>query len=139
MSDSFEPEITVLYCGHSLASEDHLSEGAKAGPGFKARFVMMPCSSKIETRYLIKLIEKGADGIVVMACPQKQCQFQIGSGRAQNRLNQARALLDEAGMHGERLGIVQGQSFSANEIMAAAKERADAVLLLGQNPMKSTR
>ena len=139
MSESFEPEITVLYCGHSLASEDYLSEGARKGPGFKVRFIMMPCSSKIETRHLVKLIEKGADGVVVIACPEKQCQFQIGSSRAENRINHARTLLDEVGIGADRLGIACGQDFSADAIVAIAKERVDAVLPLGKNPMKSIR
>ena len=131
MNEFFEPEILVLYCGRGLSKQDYLSEGTKKSSGFKARFIMLPCSSKVETGHLIKLIEQGTDGIVVVACPEKQCQFLIGSSRAEKRIKYARTLLDEVGIEADRLGLVRRNDLSADEIMALAEERANAVRLLG--------
>ncbi len=139
MSESFEPEILLIYCGRALDSSDSLPEGARRGSGFKVRFVMMPCSSKIETRYLVKLIEHGADAVEVVACPGKQCQFTVGSSRAEHRVRHARAILEEVGMSGDRVGMLRRSSLSADEMMSIAEERAGVVRPLGRNPMKAVR
>jgi coenzyme F420-reducing hydrogenase delta subunit len=139
MSDVFEPEVLLLYCGRALADGNPLPEGARSGSGFKVRFVMMPCSSKIETRHLIKLIEQGADAVEVVACPGRECRFTVGSSRAEHRVGHARAILEEVGMSGERLGIVRRDGLSAGEIMSIAGERADLVRPLGENPMRAAR
>jgi coenzyme F420-reducing hydrogenase delta subunit len=96
----------------------------------------MPCSSKIETGYLLKLIEQGADGVEVIACPGRKCQFIVGSARAEGRVEFASILLEEAGMGSDRIGIKHRNGLTANEIMNIAEERANAVRPLGQNPMK---
>lgn len=137
MNDSFEPEITVLYCGRGLANGAYLSEGTQKSNGFKVRFIMLACSSKVEVDYLVKLIEEGADGVLLAACPQERCQFMLGSVRAGNRVKYAGRLLDEVGMGADRLGIAQAQDISADELLAFAGERAAVIKELGQNPMKS--
>ncbi|MFC1964955.1 hydrogenase iron-sulfur subunit [Chloroflexota bacterium] len=137
MNEDFEPEIVVLYCGRSGTYENHLSEGTKQGSGFRTRLIMMPCSSKIETLHLVKLIEEGNDGVVLVGCPEERCQFLVGSNRAAKRLGHARTLLDEAGMSSNRLRMVRRENLSADDIMSLAEEEANAVRSLGQNPMKT--
>ena len=136
MSETFEPEIVLLYCGRSLAEGEYLSEGMKKYSGFKARFVMLPCSSKVEVVYLVKLIEQGAEGVMLVACPTKQCQFLVGSARAENRIRYARKLLAETGLGADRFSIVLKQGVSADEIVDVAEEHANAVRQLGPNPVK---
>ena len=138
MNEAFEPDVLVLYCGRSLKKGEHLAEGAKSSSGFRARFIMVPCSSKIETGYLVKLIEKGTDGVLVIGCPESDCQFLTGSARAASRLAYARNLLDEVGMGADRLSMVRKQDLSADQLMTCAQERANTVRILGQNPMRSS-
>ena len=138
MSDVFEPEVVLLYCGRALADGDRLPEGVRSGSGFRVRFVMMPCSSKIEIAHLIKLIEQGADGIQVVACPGSQCRFTVGSSRAEHRVRHARAILEEVGMSGERVGMVRRGGLSRDDVMAIADERGRAVRDLGANPMRAS-
>jgi len=97
---------------------------------------MMPCSSKIEPQHLLKLIEQGVDGVVVVACPEEQCQFMIGSNRAERRVKYAGTLLDEVGMSPDRLALVRRQGLSADDIMAIAGETASSISPLGQNSIK---
>ncbi|MEE8470435.1 MAG: hydrogenase iron-sulfur subunit [Dehalococcoidia bacterium] len=139
MSEPFEPEIVVIYCGRGLAKDEYLPEGTKTDSGFRVRYIMIPCSSKIETGNLVKLIEQGNDGVMIVACPENQCQFLVGSTRAENRIKHARSLLDEVGIGADRLGMVRGHNLSTDDFRAFAQERANAVRALGLNPMKSTR
>ncbi len=136
MAGGFEPEVTVLYCGRSLAEGVVLPEGVRQASGCRVRYVMLPCSSKVETGYLMKLIEHGADAVQVAACPEEACRFVVGSTRAENRVGYARRLLEEVGMGGERLGIVRRTGMTLEDISALAEERAERVRPLGPNPMR---
>ena len=136
MNEPFEPAVLVLYCGRSLGDNQRLSETPKKGPDFRARFIMMPCSSKIDPGDLIKLIENGADAVTVVACPEEQCRFLTGSTRAESRVIHARSLLEETGIEGERLTLVRRSNLSVEDLMAIAGERAGAVRPLGKNPMR---
>ena len=137
MSAAFKPDIVVLYCGRSLAKNNHLPEGTKKGSGFNTRFTIMPCSSKVETDYLLTLIEQGVDGITLIACPEDLCQFLVGSNRAEGRIRHTRILLDESGMGADRVTMTRRQELSAKDVMDLAAKQAETVLSLGQNPMKS--
>ena len=66
MTQHAEKEVVVFYCGRAVKPGVHLSEGINPNAGCRIRYVMLPCSSKIETLALLKLIEEGVDLVVVI-------------------------------------------------------------------------
>ncbi len=132
----FEPEIVVLYCQQCVAEDADVAAAAKAVSGFRPRFEVMPCSSKVEASHVLKLIEQGADGVAVVGCPEKRCRFLVGSTMAEKRIEYARGLLDEIRMGAERLGMDRASQLSAARLVEIAEHRAAAARALGPNPMK---
>jgi F420-non-reducing hydrogenase iron-sulfur subunit len=132
----FEPEVVVLYCQQCVAEDADVAAATKAVSGFKPRFEVMPCSSKIEASHVLKLLERGADGVAVVGCPEKRCRFLVGSTMAEKRIAYARRLLEEVRMGADRLGMDRGGQLSAAQLMEIAERRASAVRTLGPNPMK---
>jgi len=133
---SFEPEVVLLYCQHSLGDDSDITTAVKKTLGFSVQPVMMPCSSKIEVSYILKILERGADAVQVAACPAKKCRFLIGSSRTAKRIEYVRRLLDEIGIGAERVGIRSASDMSAEKLLEIAAQRAKAVEPLGANPMK---
>jgi F420-non-reducing hydrogenase iron-sulfur subunit len=134
--EDFEPEIVLLYCRQTVNGGDGVETAAAGVTGFSVRPVMMPCSSKVQVSHLLRIIEEGADGLEMVACPEESCSLLVGSVRARKRIEQARSLLGEIGMGEDRLGITHGSGLSVGDLMGAAGRRADAVRRLGANPMK---
>ena len=132
----FEPEIVLLYCEHSVNSGSGKSSLSLKTSGFKARTAVLPCSSKVEVGYLLKILEEGADGVEVVGCPEAQCRFFVGSNRAEKRVAYARSLISEVGMGAERIGMTRGEKISAERLSEVASLRSGAVKALGPNPMK---
>jgi F420-non-reducing hydrogenase iron-sulfur subunit len=132
----FEPEIVLLYCRQSLAPEAKPFEGVRPGKGFSARLVVLPCSSKMEPRHLLRVLENGPDSVLLVACPQSQCRFLVGNVRAEKRVAYARGLLDQVGMGAERLALARGENLSVDDLMELAAGRAAQVKNLGKNPLK---
>ena len=133
---SFTPEVVVLYCQHCLAKDVEVKAENSHTSGFKARFFVMPCSSKIEASHVLKILSEGADAVEVIGCKPDHCRFLIGSTMVEKRLEHAKHLLNEAFVGAERLGMERGEELSSIELESILENRAEAVRPLGPNPMK---
>ena len=132
----FEPDIVLLYCQHCVGGDVRSVDSIRKADGFTARTVVRPCSSKVESRQLLKLLEKGADGIQIVACPDGSCRFLVGSNRAERRVAYVRGILEEIDYGAERVGIAREVGLTEEGLMALAAERAEKVRPLGRSPMK---
>lgn len=93
--------ITALLCENSAwkAWVDACGQGAEAAQcldGLDA--VKLPCSGKVEVGIVLKLLENGSAGVLVLGCPKDNCTFVRGNYRAEKRIAAARAALREAGL-----------------------------------------
>mgnify|MGYP001034670974 CR=1 FL=1 len=130
------PRIVVVYCRNAVSSAAEMLEGHYSAKGFQPFFAALPCSSKIEPSYLLKILANGADGVVVVACPEGQCRFMVGNVRAEKRINYTRTLLDKAKMGAERLTMERGENLSEMDLLMMAQRRLGPLKILGPNPMK---
>ena len=130
------PRIVVVYCRNAVASSADLLDGRYTAKGFNAYFAALPCSSKVEPSYLLKILADGADGLLVVACPEGHCRFMVGNVRAEKRINYVRTLLDKAKMGAERLTLERGENLTEKDLLSLAQRRVEPLKILGPNPMK---
>lgn len=127
----------MLYCQHGIRDEAKGSAWSQEADGLSVRAVMMPCSSKIEVPYVLRILESGADAVEIVACPEQSCKLLTGSLRAAKRVEYIRDLLKQIGYAPERVGISHRLSQKPDELIEIAGARADAVRAFGANPMKT--
>lgn len=135
-SKDFTPDITVLYCGRSLAEPDSAKQGTMQTDGCRVKLVLLPCSSKMEVPQMLHLLKQGADGLVLAACPEGACRFLVGNDRAAKRVEFARGLLEQVGMGAARLVLDRGAGRDLDSLLALAQRQAQEVGPLGPNPLK---
>lgn len=129
-------QIVLLYCEHCTSRGAAALSTTVKSDSFSARMEMLPCSSKVEASYVLKILEKGADGVEVVGCPVGACRFLEGTIRAEKRIEFAKKHLATIGMGAERLGMTRGADFTKDQLVAIAQKRAQVVAPLGKNPMK---
>ena len=135
-NSSQSPEVVILYCQHALSEDAKAIDFQQQAVDFSVRAIMMPCSSKIEAPYILRILEDGADAVEIVACPEKACKFLIGSSRAEKRVEYVRELLEKIGYGRQMVGISRKLSQSPQQLIDIASARAQAVRPLGKNPMK---
>jgi len=109
----------VFYCSNNLDA------GRVAGPwgdlgGDTLKTIGLPCSGKVDVPYLVKALETGMDGVVIVACKKKECRHFEGSLRAHKRAQAVESLLEEIGFGAGRMAVIEcaagGAQQACNEI-----------------------
>jgi coenzyme F420-reducing hydrogenase delta subunit len=84
MNKPFKPKITLFHCINSFNESASLSlNGAN---NVEIKTVRLPCSSMVKDVFLLRSFESGADGVLVLVCPEDQCRYVEGSIRAKKRV-----------------------------------------------------
>jgi F420-non-reducing hydrogenase iron-sulfur subunit len=88
--------ITLFYCSNSYSAEE-IHYCATKTDNIKLNAISLPCSGRVNLLYLLKAVETGSDGVVLLTCKVGECRFLQGNLRAQKRIEAIDDLLDEAG------------------------------------------
>jgi F420-non-reducing hydrogenase iron-sulfur subunit len=132
MAENFKPKITLFHCINAFGDADELALSDKDACEIKP--IKMACSSMVKDVYLLRAFEAGADGVVVLVCPEGQCRYLEGNLRAKKRVGRVQRLLDEIGLDGRRLIL---NNMEAGDD-SAVNQTVDLVLknlaVLGPNP-----
>ncbi|MGD9082994.1 MAG: hydrogenase iron-sulfur subunit [Desulfobacterales bacterium] len=102
MAKKFIPKITVFYCINAFSETSWPSVGET---NVEIKFIKLPCSSMVKDVFLLRAYEAGADGVVLLVCPEGQCHYVEGNIRAKKRVAWVKNLLDDIGIDGRRLSI----------------------------------
>lgn len=99
-------KIVVYHCRNlRLFKDGEQKTFCRQWPGLS--MVAIPCSGKIEAHHLLKTLAGGAQGVLILACSEKACQYLEGSSRSRKRVDYARQWLHKVGISTERLNFVR--------------------------------
>jgi F420-non-reducing hydrogenase iron-sulfur subunit len=132
MAENFKPKITLFHCINAFGDADALALSDNNACELKT--VKMACSSMVKDVFLLRAFEAGADGVVVLVCPDGQCRYIEGNIRAKKRVGWVRRLLDEIGLDGKRLllnNMASGDTAAFNQTMDQILRN---LAVLGPNP-----
>jgi coenzyme F420-reducing hydrogenase delta subunit len=70
-------------------------------------FIELPCSGRIDPLHVLEAFHKGAEGILVVTCPEDLCRLEEGSRHAHKRTETLKVVLEEAGISPDRLQLME--------------------------------
>ena len=113
--------LVVYYCHNLRLFKNGEQKGfARSLPGLK--LVAIPCSGKVEAHHLLKTLAGGADGVLVLACAEKACQYLEGSMRSRKRMDYARSWLRKIGIEQQRLEFIHSPPMNREALEKTLKE-----------------
>jgi F420-non-reducing hydrogenase iron-sulfur subunit len=121
----------VFYCSNNMDADQLAELGEEAG-GDTVKAIGLPCSGKVDVPYLVKALETGADGVVIVACKKKECRHFEGSLRAHKRAEAVESLLKEIGLGDGRVAVIECAQGAAGRVCDEIKQFMDRVRNLPQ-------
>ncbi len=135
MSD-FSPKIVAFCCDQSGNPASEMAGTLNLAFPRKVEIVRVPCAGRIETIYLLKALEKGADGVLIFGCHEDNCQYLRGNLRARSRLSYARQALEKMGLEKERLEFCPLATNGGVRFAETLRQKSEALMKIGPNPGK---
>lgn len=96
--------------------------------------VAIPCSGKMEAHHILKTLADGAEGVLVLACAEKACQYLEGSKRSHKRADYARYWLQKLNIEPDRVAFVHMPPMDVPALEKLLKEFTAKLESFGTTP-----
>jgi coenzyme F420-reducing hydrogenase delta subunit len=84
------------YSGLEAAGTKHLTYSTAIHP------LKVMCLGQISSGIILKTLEKGADGVLLLGCPHGECHFEFGNRRAEELFTEVKELIALLGYKDEQ-------------------------------------
>lgn len=125
--EGFRPTIVCFSCNFGWG---YLVE-RQTLPARIPYFIPVTCSGKVDAAYILTAFKKGADGVLILGCPEGHCHFQDGNYRAAKRMYLLQNMLGPFGIAPERVRIVLDFDPEGRKIVQHLQEMAGELRILG--------
>jgi F420-non-reducing hydrogenase iron-sulfur subunit len=81
----FEPKIVAFVCNWCSYMGADLAGTNRIAMAPNVRIIRVPCVGRIDTLFVLKSFERGADGVIVGGCHPADCHYGSGNYHARRR------------------------------------------------------
>jgi F420-non-reducing hydrogenase iron-sulfur subunit len=89
------------------------------------------CSGRIEPTFVLKALEKGADGVLICGCHPGDCHYAEGNYKAMRRYPLLKKLLDQMGIEDERVRLEWVSASEGDRFASLVTDMTEKVRKLG--------
>ena len=134
-SDNFEPKILAFCCHYCAYAAADLAGSMRIQYPPNVKIIKTPCTGRLEANYMLKALNKGADGVLIAGCLEGGCHFITGNLYAKKRVEYVREMLEEIGLNKERLRMVNVSASMARPLAEIIVDMVETVKKLGPSPI----
>jgi len=120
--------LSCSECGH--AAIDSSGMAMMSYPA-NVRVLRVPCTGIIQVQHILEAFKVGAQGVMVVGCKPDGCHYEVGSQKAKQKVELAKALLGAYGIEPERLEMFNLVFIEGDKFAEAAKTMTEKVEKLG--------
>ncbi|MEM3577019.1 MAG: hydrogenase iron-sulfur subunit [Candidatus Bathyarchaeia archaeon] len=115
-------------CGHAAVDSSGM---AMLDYPANVRVLRVPCTGVLQVQHILEAFKAGAQGVMVVGCKPDGCHYEVGSQKAQKKVELAKVLLREYGIEPERLEMFNMVYIEGDKFAEAAKAMTEKVERLG--------
>jgi coenzyme F420-reducing hydrogenase delta subunit len=133
---SFIPSIVAFCCDKSgYVAADMAGElGMSLPEGLD--IIRIPCAGRIDAFHMLQALEKGADGVLIFACHEENCQSLTGNLMAKARMGYVYGIMEKIGLERERLELCNLATNNGAKFAETVRRKCDDLKRLGPSPVK---
>jgi F420-non-reducing hydrogenase iron-sulfur subunit len=95
------------------------------------------CAGKMDASYVVDAFAHGADGVLILGCPEGDCHYQDGNIEAKKRLALLRQALLTHGIQPQRVKLVLSKDPEGKNIPGYINEMAETINQLNREKVIS--
>jgi F420-non-reducing hydrogenase iron-sulfur subunit len=118
-----KPKIVCFSCKFSWG---YLEEESALAAQMK-NWVPIICAGKMDASYVVDAFIHGADGVLILGCPEGDCHYQDGNIEARKRLALLRHALLTYGIQPQRVKLVLSRDPEGKDIPGYIKEMSETI------------
>lgn len=127
----FEPKIVGFLCNWcSYAGADKAGTSQSPYPP-NVNVIKVMCSGRVDPQFVLKAFEKGADGVIILACHPGDCHYKEGNYRAVQRYRMLLKMLKQFGIEEGRCKFDYVSAGEGEKFVNVIKDMVDTVRALG--------
>ena len=129
--DAYDPKLVCFSCNFGWG---YLNDRVSLSADIQ-NLIPVACSGKIETSHILKAFRSGADGVLILGCPEGHCHFQDGNYQTRKKAHLIKKIMDAFGIEPERLGINLSLDPEGDKIPQLIQDMKASLVKLG--PIKT--
>ena len=131
--EEFKPLIVAFCCNWCSYAGADLAGTSRLNYPANVKIIRVPCSCRVNTNFIIRAFQKGADGLVIAGCHPGDCHYSTGNYYTRRRFSIFINLLEYLGIEKERFKIDWISAAEANKFATVMNEVLENVHRLGPN------
>jgi coenzyme F420-reducing hydrogenase delta subunit len=100
---NWNPKVVAFVCNWCTYAGADLAGTSRITYDSNVRVVRVPCTGRIDTLFIVKAFEQGADCVLVSGCHPGDCHYNAGNYHARRRWIVFRELMSFLGIDDRRL------------------------------------
>ena len=128
--------IIVIGCMQCMYAASDLAGTMKLQYDVSARIIRMPCTARLDLNFILKALQEGADGVLVVGCHPGDCAYKTGNLGAERRVRFAKKLIASLGIDERRVKMVFVSAAEGDKFAEEVNTYADEVRAIGPNPIR---
>ena len=132
----FIPRIVAFCCDKSgyVAADMAGSLGMALPEGLD--IIRVPCAGRIDAFHMLQALETGADGVLIFACHEDNCQSLNGNRIAKARMGYVHRIMEKIGLERERLALCNLATNNGAKFAEMVRKKSEELEKLGPSPIK---
>ncbi len=129
--EAFRPRIVAFLCNWCSYAGADLAGISRIQYPPSIRVIRVPCSGRVDPFYILKALQRGADGVLVSGCHPGDCHYLTGNYVARRRFAVLHDLLDFFGIEPGRVVFSWVSAAEGERFAEVVREVTDKVRELG--------
>jgi Coenzyme F420-reducing hydrogenase, delta subunit len=129
----FKPLIVAFCCnwcsyaGADLAGTSRLSYPAEI------KIIRVPCSCRVDSTFILKAFQNGADGVIICGCHPGDCHYTTGNYYTRRRMSLLFNMLDFLGIERGRTRVEWVSAAEGAKFASVMNDFSQTIHALGKN------
>jgi F420-non-reducing hydrogenase iron-sulfur subunit len=129
--NDFEPKIIGFCCNWCSYRGADLAGTARTKCSPNVRIVRVMCSGRVEPTFILKALELGADGVLVLGCHPGDCHYAEGNYKAARRMQLLKKMLAQFGIEEERVHLDWVSASEGDRFVSIVDDMTEKLRTLG--------